>query len=110
MKKVSIVEILRRQIPWSTRTFGEGRRTKGITDHIAKELEEIRAEPDDLMEWVDVILLGLDGAWRAGYTASEVQEAIQAKQRYNMDRIWPRFKGEVPDQAIEHVRPDQPTN
>lgn len=105
MNDVTIKELLDRQIPWSTTTFGEGKRTNGITEHITKELQEIKAAPDDLMEWVDVILLGLDGAWRAGYTADEVQRAIQAKQNYNLVRIWPKFeKGQHPDKAIEHVR------
>jgi len=28
----------------------------------------LQAKPADLTEWVDVILLALDGAWRAGPT------------------------------------------
>jgi len=32
-----------RQREWSERTFGPGKRTGGITAHIAKELDEIRA-------------------------------------------------------------------
>lgn len=106
--KVGIRDILSKQRPWSLKTFGSGKRTKGITEHIAKELVEINDDPDDLMEWVDVILLALDGAWRSGYTDLQVEEAIRIKQSYNMARVWPKFEGNAaPDVAIEHVRVKQ---
>lgn len=58
---------LERQRSWSTGAFGPGRRTAGVIDHIIKELAEIAEHPTDLYEWVDVIILALDGAWRAGH-------------------------------------------
>lgn len=78
-----------RQKRWSEKTFGPGMRTKGITAHIRKELEEIEAEPDDVVEFVDVIILALDGAWRAGYSAAEIVAALQSKQEINFARDWP---------------------
>lgn len=71
---------LERQREFSERTFGPGARTKGVVDNIRKELIEIEAKPDDLSEWVDVILLALDGAWRAGYTPQQICEGMTAKQ------------------------------
>jgi hypothetical protein len=39
--------------------------------HIKKELDdEIAHDPLDLGEWIDVIILGLDGAWRTGHGRS----------------------------------------
>ncbi len=95
-----MIDYIERQIEWSRATFGEGRRTGGLTKHIAKELDEIRAEPLDVEEWCDVVILALDGAWRAGYTAEEIMAALQAKQTKNMGRVYPRV-GE--DEASEHI-------
>lgn len=53
---------------WSKATFGPGRRTKGLLEHIRRELDEVAAAPDDLVEWVDVVLLAFDGYWRHGGT------------------------------------------
>jgi hypothetical protein len=95
-------QYLIRQRTWSESTFGPGKRTGGITAHIAKELEEIRKDPDDLTEWIDVIILGLDGYWRAGGKPEEFMRLLTAKQAKNFSRQWPPIAPE--DQAVEHVR------
>lgn len=95
---------LERQREWSERTFGPGRRTLGVTDHIRKELKEIEAAPDDASEWIDVVILALDGAWRAGMSPQQIVNAIHAKQRVNEQREWPDWRTASPDEAIEHVR------
>jgi hypothetical protein len=94
---------LDRQREWSLRTFGPGRRTLGVIDHIRKELDEIEAAPIDVEEWVDVIILALDGACRAGWESREIIAAIKAKQAKNEGRSWPDWRTMSPDQAIEHV-------
>lgn len=93
---------LSQQREWSERTFGPGARPLGIIDHIRKELREIEAEPDDLEEWIDVVLLALDGAWRAGYSPGEIIAQLDAKQAKNRARQWP--KASDPLKATEHVR------
>ncbi len=95
---------LSRQKEWSRATFGPGPRTQGVIDHIRKELTEIEADPSDLMEWVDVLILAFDGAWRAGWEPEEIIEAIQAKQAQNELRSWPDWRTADPNAAIEHVR------
>lgn len=95
---------LRRQRNFSERTFGPGHRTKGVVDHIRKELEEIEADPLDLNEWVDVIILGFDGAWRTGAEPQQILNAILAKQTKNEGRNWPDWRRADLDKAIEHVR------
>lgn len=95
---------LERQRTWSRETFGPGARTNGVLDHIGKELDEIRADPADLKEWVDVIILAFDGAWRAGWEPQEIIDAIIAKQTRNEGRAWPDWRTMSEDQAIEHDR------
>ena len=100
----NLVEHLHRQRDFSSRTFGPGERTAGVLDHIRKELAEIEATPQDLTEWVDVVLLALDGAWRSGHTPEEIVQAIADKQARNEARQWPDWRTVEPGKAIEHVR------
>ena len=93
-----------KQKRWSEKTFGLGPRTKGVLDHIRKELLEIEAEPLDLSEWVDVIILALDGAWRTGASPQEIINAVIDKQIKNENRTWPDWKLFSEDEAIEHIR------
>lgn len=95
---------LARQRDWSRETFGPGARTLGVLDHIRKELDEIAAAPDDVEEWVDVVILAFDGAWRAGWEPQQIIDAIRAKQERNEARTWPDWRTMREDQAIEHVR------
>ena len=99
-----LIAHLTRQREFSERTFGPGTRTKGVIDHIRKELIEIEAKPDDLSEWVDVILLALDGAWRTGHTPQQICEGMTAKQVKNEARTWPDWRTADPNKAIEHDR------
>jgi hypothetical protein len=101
---MDFIEHLRRQAEWSAKTFGPGARIEGVTDHIAKELKEVRDSGGDLAEWVDVIILGLDGAWRSGATPQEIADAIAAKQAKNEARTWPDWRTADPTKAIEHDR------
>lgn len=102
--KFDLVAHLERQREFSLTTFGPGARTEGVTDHISKELNEIRAKPDDLEEWIDVIILGFDGAWRTGATSEQIVAALVAKQTKNEGRQWPDWRTADPDKAVEHVR------
>lgn len=99
---------LARQRAWSHKTFGPGTRLLGVLDHIRKELEEIEANPSDVEEWVDVIILAFDGAWRAGWEPQQIIDAIKAKQAKNEARTWPDWRTMSEDQAIEHTRPIPP--
>jgi dATP/dGTP diphosphohydrolase len=105
-----LVRHLMRQREFSERTFGPGERTAGVLDHIRKELTEIEAKPDDLSEWIDVIILACDGAWRAGFTPAQIAEALVAKQAKNEARTWPDWRTAELGKAIEHVRDDNEVN
>jgi hypothetical protein len=104
MMKFDLISHLTRQKDFSFETFGPGPRTQGVIDHIRKELKEIEANPKDLKEWVDVILLALDGAWRAGYDPVQIAAMIDEIQTRNENRKWPDWRTADPNKAIEHDR------
>ncbi len=101
-----LIDHLARQIAFSVHAFGPGERQQGVVDHIRKELAEIEEAPHDLEEWIDVVLLALDGAWRAGFTASEVVIALESKLSKNESRTWPDWRTADRTKAIEHERPE----
>lgn len=104
--KPGVIDVahLTRQRDFSQRTFGPGARTKGVVDHITKELKEVLDAPDDVSEWVDIIILGFDGALRAGHEPQAIIDAMIAKQAKNEARTWPDWRTMPEDQAIEHDR------
>ena len=95
-----------RLIAFSAATFGPANNnTAGILDHIEKEIKEVRScGGADLSEWVDIIILAIDGAWRAGFTAEEICIGLNVKQQINMKRKWPDWRTAAPGKAIEHIR------
>ena len=104
-----------RQMVWSRATFGPGARTDGVIDHIRKELVEVAESKGSPSEWVDVVILALDGLTRsmwaevgyrvsADYIADAAVKAIVFKQAKNERRDWPDWRTSDPNKAIEHVR------
>lgn len=98
---------LHRQRDFSERTFGpysRPLRTEGVIDHIKKEIREIEAEPRDLEEWVDLIILACEGALSLGHAPEAIARAWEAKQAKNEARTWPDWRTVAPGKAIEHDR------
>lgn len=104
-----------RQMVFSKATFGPGARTDGVLDHIAKEIEEMRQSGCDSSEWVDLVILSLDGLTRELWAASDysasaddvAQIAVNmflGKQSRNELRDWPDWRTSDPSKAIEHKR------
>ncbi len=104
-----------RQMAFSHATFGPGTRTAGVIDHIRKELVEVEESGGSSAEWVDVVILALDGLTRQlaycnGYraqpdrVAETVCSMILGKQSKNEARDWPDWRIVLTDKAIEHVR------
>ena len=104
MRQFDLIQYLRRQRLFSERTFGPGQRTEGVIDHIRKELVEVEAAPTDLKEWIDVVTLALDGAWRAGYDPEQIVNQLERTLTRNENRQWPDWRTAEPGKAIEHVR------
>lgn len=100
---MNLIHHIYRQQAFSLRAFGPGDRTPGVSDHIRKELLEIAADPSDVSEWADVILLAIDGAWRSGHTPEEIAQAILDKQARNEQRTWPDWRTVDTTKAIGHL-------
>ncbi len=101
---LNMVEYIRKHRLWSAATFGPGARTKGLIAHIRKELVEIEADPRALEEWVDVIILAIDGAWRSGHSSADIVQTMVDKQIVNSERSWPDWRKRSQDEPIEHVK------
>jgi hypothetical protein len=98
---------LAHQAMWSEATFGPGERLNGVSDHIRKELDEVGKAHRGVYrqaEWIDVVILALDGAWRSGMSPRQIINGIVAKQRKNEGRTWPDWRTADPNKAIEHDR------
>ena len=110
----NLIAHLTRQMVFSRATFGPGRRTGGVLDHIEKEIIEVRASNGSPQEWVDLVILSLDGLTRElsarmpTHPAQQIAEAaccmILSKQARNERRDWPDWRGMSADKAIEHKR------
>ena len=93
---------LRIQKAFSEKTFGPGKRTKGILEHIKAEILEVYEAPTDLEEWTDILILAFDGAWRAGHSPEDIVKALYDKQVKNINRKWPAPVSE--DESIMHIK------
>lgn len=114
--------MLARQIAFSRATFGPGERMEGVLDHISKEMEEIRNGNNDPNEWVDMVILSLDGLWRSILESNntnfawvdnvdnvddcsyEMTNLLLSKYAKNEMRTWPDWRTADPNKAIEHDR------
>jgi hypothetical protein len=103
-----LADFIREQKTWALATFGPGLRTRSICNHIRNELIEIEAHPLDLAEWDDVIMLGLEGAWRIGATEEEIEASLWGKLKIVQERKYILPADE--DAPMEHDRTaEQPT-
>lgn len=108
-----------RQMAHSHATFGPGKRTKGVIDHIRKELDELEDSDGCATEWTDLVILSLDGLTRQiafctgeeykdrhypETVASTAIEYLVEKQGKNESRLWPNWRDSDPNKAIEHDR------
>lgn len=102
-------DIIKDAKEWSLNTFGPGTREKGVSEHIRKELQEIANAPTPELkakEWVDVVILGIDGLWRSmpDAPAGALVAMIVAKYQKNFRREWPDWRTVGEDKPIEHVK------
>ncbi|WP_010137344.1 dATP/dGTP pyrophosphohydrolase domain-containing protein [Oceanicola sp. S124] len=109
-----------RQMAFSHATYGPGVRTAGVIDHIRKELVEVQTSNGESDEWVDVVILALDGLTRRlayctgvrgdpEFVADLACRLILAKQARNEARTWPDWRTADSEKAIEHDRSSEKT-
>lgn len=96
-------EYLLKQKSWLLSAFGPGDRDAGLIEHIKKELNEIEHAPGDLEEWIDVIILGFEGAIRNSNSVDDVLMCLCMKQEKNIARSWPDWTTADLDKPIEHI-------
>lgn len=103
-QKFDLISFINEQIKFSEQTFGPGQRLDGVLKHIKKELIEVEeCQGKDAIEWADVIILAIDGAWRSGHSPLEITNALEAKLDKNKARKWPDWRTAGPG-AIEHLK------
>lgn len=87
-------------IAWARGTFGEGDHTASLLAHVKEELAEVEERPGALEEYIDIIILGMDGAWRAGrekeiiprFSAASLRDkSTLATIRKNIPHVWRDF-------------------
>jgi len=104
------------QATWSQETFGkdpeypetptgEERGPIGALKHLEREAREAQAQPLDVTEYADCLLLVLDSSRRAGFRIRDLITAAENKMVINKARRWPKTHGDVP---TEHVREEVP--
>jgi len=103
MAKIIDSSSLMHQHLWSLETFGPGYRP-GVLRHIEKELVEVAQNRSDVSEWIDIIILALDGAMRSGHRPQQIIDGYHAKVLANSQREWPDWRNFSADEPIEHVR------
>lgn len=83
--------------------FGEDhvRGPEAPAAHLVKEANELRDNPRDIMEMADCMNLLMDTCRRAGYTATDLLDAVDRKLDILPGRKWgpPDANG-----VIEHIR------
>lgn len=114
---MNLEQHLLRQMAFSHATFGPGARAQGVCDHARKEIAEIEQSNGSPEEWVDLVILALDGlsralAYKTNQTlrscpviaARDCCELLLKKQAINEGRQWPDWRTADTGKAIEHIK------
>lgn len=99
----SLVSVCRAAAEWSIKTFPD-QTIEGKLAHLAKEVEEIQKDPDDLEEYGDAALLLFDSARFKGFSPVSVVQAMATKLERNKKRTW----GKDEDGVHHHI--SEPTD
>lgn len=85
---------------WSDGTFGK-RPVSGPLNHLLKEVKEVIAKPNDLVEYADIGLLLMDSLRISGFTIEDLFWCMKQKFEINKHRVWgkPDANG-----TVEHIR------
>ena len=84
---------------WAEKTFPQ-RTNHSILTHLRRELDEIEANPDDVEEWADAMLLFLHGLRERKIDLKHLIVALDIKFEKNKKRKWG-----TPDEhgVVEHL-------
>lgn len=84
---------------WTENQF-PNRTTESITKHLESEIEEIRRDPSDAMEYADAMMLIFDCASFNNIRASDILSAMCKKLEINKKRKWGEPNA---DGYVEHI-------
>jgi hypothetical protein len=86
---------------WADETFGPSLSPDSTIAHLKKEVEELVADPSNVTEYADCMILLIDAARRVGITMDLLLDHCWAKLEINIRRKWgPPDK----DGIIEHIK------
>ena len=68
--------------------------------HLSEEAKEAAADPGDIIEWADCMILLLDGARKAGFTTDDLHQAVLRKMEINYKRKWGKPDA---DGVVRHI-------
>ena len=85
---------------WAENTF-PGQTVAGKLAHLAREVEEVIANPHDIMEYADCFLLLIDAARLRGIKASAIVAHAVDKLEINKRRKWGEPNA---DGSVEHCK------
>jgi len=91
------------QREFSESAFGPGENTALIAEAM---LPELSTEPHQLGDWLNIVLFGLDGAWRTGADPAQICQALADRLVELRSRAWPDWhppSPEAPADDIEHA-------
>lgn len=72
---------------WAFETF-KGQKIDGKLKHMKKEIDEIIENPDDIIEWADVMLLFLNASKQQGLDMDQILDACKEKFEIIKKREW----------------------
>lgn len=80
---------IQNHIDWSKKARGDGCDTPALISDSRRQLDNILNLniDDEFQRWIQIILLGLDGAWRSGADAQDIVSALQMAQNRNILKL-----------------------
>ena len=82
---------------WQQRTFPE-QPLAGKLAHLVREARELRADPEDLQEWADVLILLLGAAAVRGLSVQDLRHVAELKFNIAQQRQW----GPADSEGVHH--------
>lgn len=72
---------------WAAKTFPSAT-TQSALHHLKEEIKEVEADPTDVMEYADMLMLVMEAARLSGFSADDILKAFAQKHEINKSRIW----------------------
>ena len=85
---------------WTSEQFPD-QPLSGKFAHLRKELDELEADPSDIVEYADCYMLLIDIAGKNNIRLSDIHRAAGEKLEVNKKRDWGKPNA---DGSVEHVR------